>query len=497
MRRILNRIRRDERGFTIIEVMVAAAVLMVGVVGTIQMVNVANVQTVEDQGREAATNVAREVVEAANAVDYDSLTPTGTTTAMQALPGFATQGSPGWVLKRRGVFYTITATACTVDDRVDGFRAPSATGTFCPQSNQTDAGQNYDRNPDDFRRTTVNVTWTREGRTRTVTQSTVVNNPGDAAGPAVTSVTPSVPSPVTSAAVTSITFTAAVTVPPKTTAATTVKFMVDGVVIGNATQAGASSWTYVWQNINRQPDATYIVSMQAFDAKGRSRGASITRMVIDRNALAPPSLQGGRNVRLKSGTISLVDLEWPASTDPDVFGYRVYRSYNGVTTKICETSREGTGWGSAPNGWISYTFDKDYLSCVDQNAPHATNTIYYGVTALDHDPSTGAVRETTGYAYDAVGSGNQPNAVRRPTLTRDAEGHVVLTWSAPNGNPQPAFYRIYRNGTAIGNRYDRTASTETDWTDLSSTSTSSNTYYVMGVDGTTMGESDPSPSVTG
>ncbi len=497
MRRLFNRLCRDERGFTIIEVIVSAAILLIGVVGTLQMVNVANEQTVTDQGREAATNVAREIVEAASSVSYDQLTPTGVVAALKAAPGLTPEPGPDWKVKRRGVEYTVTASACTVDDKVDGFRAPAATGTFCASSNQTDASANQDRNGDDFRRVTISVAWVRNGRTRTVQQSTVVNNPGDAAGPGVLTLTPSTTSPVTSPTLTSITFTATTTAPPKTSKATSVKFYVDGVAIGNATEGANNTWTYQWQNVDKQPDATHVVSMQAFDAEKRSRGAKVMRMIIDRNATPPLSLQAGRNGRILVSGSSVVDIEWPASSDPDVFGYRVYRSYNGVVSKVCETSREGIGWGTPPNGWISYTIDKDYLSCVDQSPPHASATMYYGVTALDHDPNTGAVRETTGYAYDPVAGANAPGTLKRPTLTRDANGHVVLDWAAPNGNPAPAFYRIYRNGILIANRYDRTGGAETTWTDVRSTSTSSNTYYVMGVDGTTLGESAPSPSVTG
>ncbi|MEJ7715468.1 MAG: prepilin-type N-terminal cleavage/methylation domain-containing protein [Thermoleophilaceae bacterium] len=58
----------DQRGFTIIEVLVAATLLVIGVLGTMAMVDSSNAETRLSGGREGATNLAREVVEGARSL---------------------------------------------------------------------------------------------------------------------------------------------------------------------------------------------------------------------------------------------------------------------------------------------------------------------------------------------------------------------------------------------------------------------------------------------
>lgn len=460
MRRIFHRACRDERGFTMIEVMVAATLLLVGVLGTVQLINVANEKTVTDQKREAGTNLARELVEAAHEVPYTQLTPGGVAAALQAVPNLASSGGT-WEIERRGVTFTVTATACTVDDKVDGYRAPAAAGTFCAESSQTDSAvATQDRNGDDFRRVSATVSWQHAGRTRSVRQTTIVNNPGDSAGPAVTSLTSSVWSPVTQSSVTSIVFTAEVTAPPKTSETTKVRISIDGAFRGNATQVG-SEWRWTWSGVDLLPDKTYVITAQAYDADGRSRGARILRMVLNRNpATAPSALVLGRNVRLADH----VDLRWTSTNEPDVTGYRVYRNTSPSTAgavKVCETSLEGLGFGGAL--WKGYVRTKDPLSCVDTSAP-ASGTLYYGVTALDADPLTGAVREQQTFDVKALPAPNGQPAAPVNLDGTAVNNTVTLTWTAPAGVTVD-HYRIYRDGTTVDARYDRTGGAQTTWTD--------------------------------
>lgn len=66
---------RHADGFTLVEVMVTAVILAFGLLSILTLVDRANGTTTTTVGREAATNIAREVVERAHAVDYDDLTP--------------------------------------------------------------------------------------------------------------------------------------------------------------------------------------------------------------------------------------------------------------------------------------------------------------------------------------------------------------------------------------------------------------------------------------
>src|SRR5204863_6008214 len=60
----------NEAGFTLIEVMVAIFILLLGVLGSAQLANTANKLTLNSKQREGATNLAREIIEAARGVDY-------------------------------------------------------------------------------------------------------------------------------------------------------------------------------------------------------------------------------------------------------------------------------------------------------------------------------------------------------------------------------------------------------------------------------------------
>ena len=484
MRPSLTRLTRDEDGFTVVEVLVAAVILVVGLLGTLTMLDIAAKNTVTDQGREAGTNLAREAIEIALGQSYDDLDATRLQPALMATPSLtSTSGGGTWTVTRRGVTYTLSATACRVDDRVDGVgsAALKASG-FCSGSTQTDESANRDRNPDDLRRLTVTASWSQNGQDRTISQSSVVANPGRAAGPAVTSVTFSGSNPVTASTPTAFTFSIAAGAN-----ATRVVMAVDGTVRGEAVKSG-STWTWTWDTANLG-DATYTVTAQAYDSQGRSRGAYPTTVEINRQQAKPPAAMfGGRNLRIKATsagsvtTSSVVDLEWPASDDPDVFGYRVFR---GTSTsnyvQVCETRRQTTA---------------DLLSCTDRDPP-GTTTLYYGVVALDRDPATGAERQTTAYTLVTVTTDNDlPGAPTNLTATKSADNTVTLNCAAANpGNKgEPIkFYRVSRNGTGLDQRIGRTRATELSFVVPDPTS-ATNTYYVTAVD-TKYGESNPTLGV--
>jgi hypothetical protein len=125
-------------------------------------------------------------------------------------------------------------------------------------------------------------------------------------------------------------------------------------------------------------------------------------------------------------------------------------------------------------------------SCQDTSAPIAPSLIYM-LMALDRDPS-GDLREGAASITINVTQANQPpNPPASLTASTDAQGDAVLTWSpAPVPDPDPsdtiAFYRIYRDGAAIGDRYARTPlGTDLTWTDPNSAG-QSHTYWISAVD---------------
>ena len=157
----------DERGYTLVELLVAAFVLVVGMAGAFALLNGANRTTTTNNARMGATNLARELLEDARSVDYDTLTPTrhhrraaGQGAASRARPR---RGSSS----RRGIEYTVTADVCTFDDPKDNVAATPPANVCTPQAPVPASAGTLEPEiqPDDFRRVTVTLAWnTRQRR---------------------------------------------------------------------------------------------------------------------------------------------------------------------------------------------------------------------------------------------------------------------------------------------------------------------------------------------
>src|SRR5256885_6357881 len=91
-------LRRSEGGSLLIEVMVAIVVLLVGVLGSVTLVDAANRTTSTTRARESATNLARSILESTRAQPYTSLVQSTVASAVQADPGLADSdpGTAGW-----------------------------------------------------------------------------------------------------------------------------------------------------------------------------------------------------------------------------------------------------------------------------------------------------------------------------------------------------------------------------------------------------------------
>src|SRR5947207_15635421 len=77
-----------QAGFTLVEVMVAIGLIMIGLLGTIKMLDTASSAQGDSRAREGATNLARELLEDAHASAYGKVGSSAWLTApMQALNG--------------------------------------------------------------------------------------------------------------------------------------------------------------------------------------------------------------------------------------------------------------------------------------------------------------------------------------------------------------------------------------------------------------------------
>jgi prepilin-type N-terminal cleavage/methylation domain-containing protein len=429
---------RSERGFTLIEVMVTMLILVIGIGATLSLIDGANARTLATKQREAGNALTREVIEAARSVPYRQLNPTSAKTAVQAIPGLAdtTPLTGAWTVERRKTVYTVEMSVCSIDDDQDGLGDISG-GNYCGGG-----GGTADRNPDDYKRVTVNVSWKSGNTTKSIKQAGLVNNEASSAGPAVEikSQTPS-ETTITSSAVNRIKF-----VVEADTDAVAIRFSVDGVL---KSTASSSTATFDWDIDSggvHVPDGTYVVSVTALDKDGvpgptRSRTIRLNRDIPS----SPQDVFGGFNPRIGfPDAHDIVEIIWARNTEPDVTGYRVYREEGATDFLVCDYATQPT-----------------QTECRDMNPP-ADPTIEYYVVALDEDPFTGGQRKGDESArLTAFRASTQPNQPASLTATADGDD-VVLTWPdappvlPPYTGSDVIFYRVYRDGTFIGDREIRT-----------------------------------------
>jgi len=455
---------QDQRGFTLVEVLVAIIILMVGILGVVTLVDGANAVTSKTRAREAGTNVARSVIEVSRSIRYRDLTNASLEDALLARPALtdAEPGLAGYQILSRGVTYTMTLTVCSLDDAKDDLGDHLAGVTFCADSEVLPAGQPArDRNPDDYKRVRVKLVWKTRNTEQSVTQTSSIINPVGGLGPSVTGLTMTSPGSSSSdpplridAAVDSADFRA-----QTSTSAAEVTWSVGGESQGKADGAG-NVWTFQWNFLNPDGtvayyDCTYVVQADAFDNQGRAGAPRAVSVVLNR-ALALPvaDLAGGRN-----GSGDLVDLQWTKNHgECDVVGYRVFR-------------------GTSPDGASMVQ-----ITCLDQDQPTYTseprcidNTAaagvdyYYRVRGVD-TLGTSTLRSGDWSAPLAVGSA--PNSVPSTPLGVSTCVGGEVDCNAPNGQPAPtnvvvvrwdastdsdgtvAFYRIYRDGATYADRHD-------------------------------------------
>jgi prepilin-type N-terminal cleavage/methylation domain-containing protein len=484
--------RPSQRGFTLIEVLVAITILLVGVLGVVAMVDGANAVTSKTKAREGANNVARSVVEVGRAVPYKNLTDAALLSALQSRPGLTdVSPEPAHTIESRGFKYDVSLQVCSMDDPRDNLGPHDGSIEFCPDSDVGSAGgANADRNPDDYKRIAVTLTWQRQGGTETVKQTSLVSNPVGGLGPTVIRLdAPAVTgTPKTVVSPGSVDFEA-----ETSTDAAELDWAVDGSAQGPADPVGSSmrkftfSWDIEGTSGRYYNDCTYVIQAEAFDDKGRAGSPKALTVVLNRAvARAPLQLEGGRN-----GNGNRVDLSWRKSPECDVLGYRVYRST--------------VAGGAAGGPWTQVTctgqigaYVKD-PSCLDEGAP-ASNPLYYYVAGVDTAPGSGALRDGAP-SYLPVGSGNTVPTTptnlsacvggtpgcTEPDGTPASDAATVIRWDAssdPDAGDSVLFYRIYRDGSTYAHRFGTFfpgATGALAWTDPE-TPNGQHTYRLTAVD---------------
>lgn len=469
---------RTQQGFTLIEVMVAITVLLVGVLGTVTMIDGANALTSRTKVREGGTAVARSVLEIARGIPYKDLTATELMAVMQTRPGLldAQPGVSGHQIDNRGFLYTFTPVVCSMDDPKDKLgKHTDVPLEFCTDSDvATGSPSSVDKNPDDYRRVGVRLSWSdNAGHKIAVKQTGVVTNPVGGLGPAVNSVTPkSPPSPtVTTGESASYDITTS-------SQADTVTMSVNGLPIGDADQVDSTHWEFAWDlgpvNTPKFVDCNYVLQAQASDDKGRLGAPfALTVTLNRRQPFAPPNLEGGRNLNGNR-----VDVQWGTGSECDIQRYEVSRGTNpsSVGTPVCTR------------------FLGEKTECLDEAAP--SGQVYYEVRAIDKnqggvdrpgDATTLAIVEGNGGPPSApsglqVCSGGNPGCDDihgQPA----PPGSAVLTWEPASDPDGVAFYRVYRGGATYDKRHDVLFAVDgKPLVFVDAPSGGSATYYVSAVD---------------
>jgi Tfp pilus assembly protein PilV len=470
---------RDSSGFSLVEVLVAALILIVGAGAAFSLIDSANRSVSFNSARVAATNLGRELAEYARTTDYDLLQPAQVVAALRKHPTIqGTLATGTWKIERRAVTYTISASVCTFDDPKDGLAA-TAPDNACPKPAPV-AGAPAESNPDDFRRVTYTMTWNARGRTGKASHSTLIVNPAGGLGPRITDFD----EPGTQITAGSLSWGGTSLLKLQSTSAASVHWSVDDGISGDDAGGGPTEWGFEWSFgtpfTSPSPwvrDGAYTVQAQAFDARGVPGEAKIVTVHVNRHAPAGVTgFVGGYNATRK-----VVDMRWDRYDERDLQGYRVERVLDGA--QICPAT------GGFQNG----------LSCTDTDPP-LLGSIYrvYAVDCVDLKAPTCAPRDgaPANTATITLVGGKAPDA---PTgLTASVvDGKPTLSWTPPANVPDGPirFYRIYRDsGTSVADRYDETVTSDPGYVDPDPGSTTGHKYWVTAVD-RYFNESDPSSPV--
>lgn len=132
-----------EAGFTIVEVMVAVVMLVIGALAVFVMIEGSLASTGRTTAHEQGTNLARDLIERVRQVPYATTAPSldllgasilphalaAPTAVAATLPENPVVSGPSFVVQRRNVDYIVTVEACSIDDPADGAGVGDA--TFC------------------------------------------------------------------------------------------------------------------------------------------------------------------------------------------------------------------------------------------------------------------------------------------------------------------------------------------------------------------------------
>jgi hypothetical protein len=464
---------RAHDGFTLFEVLIAAVVLVVGLLSLGALLDNSVKASAANNMREGATNLARQIIEDAHAIPYAQISPNSIVDELQDMNGLANE-TPGpiWHISRRGVSYTVTVSECAIDDPKDGLgKHVNSNGEnwFCEGEKEG----TEDATPEDLKRVTVDVKWSAIGRSPDVHQVALLTSAGEAPGLAAGDLhleTPTAPGPGVTGTPTqptitqeplSETLTFEASAPLATKA---MRWSLEGITqTPDPTKISGTTWTFSWPiPVKSVSDGTYEVTVQAISASGvTGPPVSIQVTLIRSVPAAVAGLRGGFNEIYTPAKQRVIELEWQANTERNVIGYRVYNPEGHL---VCPENEATLSTA---------------LSCIDFHPPLPTAAnLTYSAVALYRNASGAVAQGPAGTIAVVGGPPPAPNAPSKLEIEKTAEGSVILKWKAPEGGEPVVFYRIYRGSTEYTGRYG--TSTSTTFTDADAVT--AHTYWVTAVD---------------
>ena len=439
-----HRGRNAEGGFTIIEVLMGATLLIGGVLGVARMADEANLISGHNKSRDGANNLARELLEDTRSFPYAQLhgiVPAGSgaadlTNAYAAIGVADASAEPGFQITRRGITYTVSVFSCVLDDPHDGVRsAPgdgldaNSEGAYCLGSPVAGSGATTDANPDDARKIEVSVQWSKNGLTPScrganqstqtgatggsgqacVTEAELIANPSGGLGPAIKTLSPPTSS-IVEAGASSVTLNVTTASP-----AQSVTWTSDDGLSGTATPGAGgdgTQWLVTWGGFGPSSpvDGTHVIASQAFmlNAGGVPKAVPIA---LNRFIPAVPTGgTGGIDRRLSDAAA----ISWAPNSDQDILGYTVYRASGpapnlaggSADTPVCSTASVSSTlcFDSLPGNNL-HTFATN-AACTDAAAQAAGHQcLNYYVVAFDSqwtsiaNPTTYSSTECPGLSW--------------------------------------------------------------------------------------------------
>jgi type IV pilus assembly protein PilV len=285
----------DERGFTLIEVLVATLLLSVGLVGMFSMIDLATRTSNVDRLRQTEVNTARQALESARNLSYSSLsggsaiasslasslggTASGSTVALTRTA--YTNGTSAATSNSNNYSLTLTFSACSLDDPADGYgdhsSAPASGGSWCPD---VAASGTTDSAPDDMKRVSVTVTDSSVRNDPGVEQATLIYNASTGNPPAVTCLTTTSGSCPGSAISVDHTVTSSLTFYVTTTSTPSkIEWFVKGSLPTGVTDpytVSSTSSSFSW-SVPSTP-GIYTITAEALDSSGNA-GTSMSVVV--------------------------------------------------------------------------------------------------------------------------------------------------------------------------------------------------------------------------